>query len=431
MEEMVAAQKGGRACGFYSVCSAHRFVLEASVQEALADGTAVLIESTSNQVDQFGGYTGMTPAQFVTYVQGVAGALGLPMNRLVLGGDHLGPNRWQAEPAAAAMSKARDLVRACVRAGYTKIHIDTSMRCADDPGGAHAPLPVETAAARAAQLCRTAEDEHRAAGRSGRLIYVIGTEVPPPGGAKETLAAGVRPTRVPDAKRTLAATRRAFDQMGLESAWDRVVALVVQPGVEYGDEDVVPYNRARAAPLSRLIERHGSLVYEAHSTDYQTEDALRSMVQDHFAVLKVGPWLTFAFREAVFALAAMEQELLGRRKSAKSSAIRAVLEQVMLADPRHWQSYYRGTPEAQHYARQYSYSDRARYYWPHPRLQRALRRLIANLTATGIPLTLLSQHLPAQYAAIRLGAPAGGPAGLIHARIREVTGVYARACAMA
>ena len=155
LSEVVAAQKRGEARGICSICSANRFVIEASFSHALATGGAVLIESTCNQVNQFGGYTGMTPTDFVDFVWGIADEVQFPRDRLIIGGDHLGPSPWQDEPAESAMSKANVLMRVTVQAGYTKIHLDASMKCADDDP--EVPLPPELAAARAADLCRVAE----------------------------------------------------------------------------------------------------------------------------------------------------------------------------------------------------------------------------------------------------------------------------------
>jgi len=425
---MVADQERGEPVGFYSICSANPFVLEAAMQQARADGTELLIECTSNQVDQFGGYTGMTPKQFVGYVKEIAGQMRLPFSRVILGGDHLGPNAWQNEDVEAAMHKARDLIAAYVEAGYSKIHIDTSMCCAGDPTDADDALPPELSADRAARLCQAAEDAHARAGRSDALYYVIGTEVPPPGGAVASLARGVRPTRVKDALRTMELTRKAFLRRELGDAWNRIIAVVVQPGVEYGDAEVVPYNRAKARHLSRLFGRYPGVVYEAHSTDYQTETSLRRMVEDHFAVLKVGPWLTFALREALFALAQMERELVPPRRRAR---LAETLEAVMARHPRHWQKYYHGSPAEQQYARKYSFSDRSRYYWPEPRLQRAVQRLLRNLRDRPTPLTLLSQFMPGQYAAVRDRRLGTDPAELLRHKVREVTAAYARACGMA
>jgi D-tagatose-1,6-bisphosphate aldolase subunit GatZ/KbaZ len=89
-----------------------------------------------------------------------------------------------------------------------------------------------------------------------------------------------------------------------------------------------------------MVEGIDSLVFEAHSTDYQTPQALQQLVRDHFAILKVGPALTFAMREALFALAAIEEELLPAHKR---SGLRNVMENVMLDRPDFWQSHYQET----------------------------------------------------------------------------------------
>ncbi len=427
--DAVQSNKAGEPVGIYSVCSANRHVLEAGMLQAGADDTVVCIESTSNQVNQFGGYIGMTPADFARFVQEVAAGVGLPPGRVILGGDHLGPHVWQGEAADSALPKACALVDACVRAGYVKIHLDTSMRCADDPGDSASPLPDEIVTARAAELCAAAEAAHAAlpAG-SPRPLYVVGTEVPKPGGEQ---IAGEPPsvTRTEDVERTLELARAAFRARGLEDAWERTIGVVVQPGVEFGDSTIFDYDREKARPLSTYIGKNWQLVYEAHSTDYQKPEGLKQMVEDHFAILKVGPWLTFAFREAVFALAEMEREWLGSGKR-PLSGVRETLEAVMVQDPAHWRSYYAGEEQVLAFARKYSYSDRSRYYWPRPDVRRALGVLLRNLTENPPPLTLLSQFMPAQYAAVRQRALRNHPEDLIRHRILEVMDIYARAVSM-
>lgn len=424
-----AAQQKGKPIGVCSICSANRFVLEAAMKQALKDESLCLIEATSNQVDQFGGYTGMTPVQFRAFVESIANDLKLPKDCLVLGGDHLGPNTWRSEPARDAMNKAKTLVTDYVRAGFTKIHLDASMHCAGDPGDRNAPLENEIVAERAAALCTTAESAVRAAGLPYQPVYIIGTEVPIPGGAQEQLS-DVLATSPADAEATIQVTRRAFQKAGLQDAWNRVMAVVVQPGVEFSDERVIAYAREKAAALSALIEKHSPLIYEAHSTDYQTRHALRMMVEDHFAVLKVGPAVTFAFREAVFALAMMEDELLAANQTVQRSGIIEMLERTMLAHPGHWRKHYHGNESQRRYARKYSYSDRSRYYWPYPDVNASLERLFRNLEQVSIPLTLLSQFMPAQYWAVREGRIPATPRALVHAKIMEVTADYAYACGL-
>jgi D-tagatose-1,6-bisphosphate aldolase subunit GatZ/KbaZ len=424
---IVAEHKAGAARGIVSICSSHPAVLEAAARHAAAIGAPLLVESTSNQVNQDGGYTGMTPAAFAEFLTRIGRSAGLTGDRILLGADHLGPYPWRSLPAEEAMRRARVLAAGCVEAGYTKLHLDASMACAGD----RADRPSKTLVAeRTADLCAAAEDAHRRLrAAAGALHYVIGSDVPAPGGETD----GTVPPEVTapeDVQETLEITRRVFARRGLGAAWERVVAVVVQPGVDFGSDAVHEYEPAAAARLSRFIGAHARLVFEAHSTDYQRPRSLRRLVGDHFAILKVGPALTFAFREAVFALALMEREWLGGRPDAGLSGLPAVVDGAMVADPRHWAGYYRGTPEEIACARRYAYADRMRYYWPRPDVQAALGRLFENLTRWPPPLTLLSQFLPEQYAHVRDGRLGRDPREWVSNRIAAVLAQYTRACAM-
>lgn len=428
--EMVDSNRQQKPVGIYSICSANRLVLEAGMIQALEDETIVCIESTSNQVNQFGGYTGMTPADFREFVKSVAVAMNFPEDRIILGGDHLGPHVWQKESSQSAMDKARQLVRSSVLAGYTKIHLDASMRCADDPGNQSTPLDDKVVTLRSVDLCQAAEAAYsELPSGSPAPVYVIGTEVPIPGG-EQTSQAGISVTEVCDVERTLTLAKEAFHAKGLHSAWERVIAVVVQPGVEFGDSTVFEYLRSEARELSVYLEKHWPLVYEAHSTDYQRPEALRQMVEDHFAVLKVGPWLTFALREALFALECIEKEWLTGRKDLVLSGLRGTLQRTMVNHPGYWKSYYHGDEDYLRFARDFSYSDRCRYYWPRPEVQEALGRLLHNLLDHPVPLSLLSQFLPAQYQAVRSGKLRNHPLDLIHHKVLEVIDLYAEACGM-
>jgi D-tagatose-1,6-bisphosphate aldolase subunit GatZ/KbaZ len=417
---VITRHKAGEPVGIYSVCSAHPMVVDAAIAQAADDHSHILIEATSNQVDQFGGYTGMRPSNFRDMVFEIADRRGFSRDLIVLGGDHLGPNRWQRRPAVEAMANAEALVAAYVEAGYTKIHLDCSMSCADDP----AVLGDEVVAARSARLLRIADETAERVGTARALSYVIGTEVPVPGGAHETLD-GVSPTPPERARNTIDAHRAAFAALGLDHLWPQIGALVVQPGVEFDHLKVVDYRHAATAELRRVLDTEPNIVFEAHSTDYQRPAQLRELVEDHWAILKVGPALTFALREAMFALAMIESELVVRHAQ---SHLLDVIEVVMLDDPCHWQGYYGGDGEAQRIARRYSYSDRLRYYWAEPRIDSARKTLIDNLTRTGISLPLISQFLPDQYRRIRDGSLTADPVAMVTDRIRDALRPYAQAC---
>lgn len=410
--ETIRRHKAGEPVGVYSVCSAHPTVVEAAILQAAADDSYVLIEATSNQVDQFGGYTGMRPSDFRDLVHTIADRCGFARDRVVLGGDHLGPNRWQREPAESAMAKAEVLIAAYVEAGYSKIHLDCSMSCAGDP----AVLDDALVASRSARLLRVAET----ASETGDLVYVIGTEVPVPGGAHETLSQ-LTPTPADHARRTIAAHQDAFAAVGLAHVWPRVIGLVVQPGVEFDHVAVFDYSRSATGDLRTVLDGEEHLVFEAHSTDYQRPAQLRELVQDHWAILKVGPALTFAMREALFALAHIESELVARPSQ---SNLIDVIERRMQADPTYWRGYYGDDPVE----RRYSYSDRLRYYWPDPEIETARMSLLANLDRVGIPLPLVSQFLPDQYARIRAGELELSAQALVIDRVRDAIRPYAHAC---
>ncbi len=422
LDELVEAQKRGERRGLPAVCSAHPWVLAAAMQQAASRGAPLLIEATCNQVNQFGGYTGMTPGDFVRYVGELANRNRFPKENLTLGGDHLGPSPWQSETAAEAAQKSADLVRAYVRAGFTKIHLDASMPLADDPPG---PLALEASARRTAELAKVAEESAaQVSGRAAGLRYVIGAEVPVPGGAhghKEK----VEVTSVPRLRRTIDLTREAFCDLGLEAAWVRVVAVVVQPGVEFGDDFVHAFRPQAARHLSAFIEAQPGLVFEAHSSDYQSLEALRALVAGHFAILKVGPALTFAFRETVFALAHIEDELFppGERSGRVET-----LEAAMLQRPQHWEKYYRGDEATRRQKRQSSLSDRIRYYWSEPQVQKALEHLLDNLGKKPLPLPLVGRYASVQHARIQQGEIAATPEALIQDGIREVLRRYDDAC---
>jgi D-tagatose-bisphosphate aldolase class II non-catalytic subunit len=422
--ELAAARSRGEARGLYSVCSSHPLVLEAAVRRAAKRGLPVLLEATANQVNQDGGYTGMTPADFASKLAALREAYGIGEELAAFGGDHLGPHPWRDRPAAQAMDRAEALVRAFAAAGASKLHLDASMALGGDPGPAPEPSVV---AARAARLCAAAEDEHRKlASRDASAkppVYVIGTEVPVPGGFVGHEGEGPAPTSGEDFLATLSLQKEVFSKAGLGEAWTRVMAVVVQPGVEFDSQGICAYDRKGASGLKRALASAKGVYFEGHSTDYQSDAALRELVEDGFAFLKVGPALSFALREALIGLSHIEAELLGRPGT---NSLAAALRLAM-RDDRHWKGYY---PEGDELALLYSLSDRARYYWDSPSLSAEVSRLFSSLEGRAIPPGLLSQYLPrlgGPHAAAALGGRSG-PRDLAMLSVDAELARYEAAC---
>lgn len=395
LQEMMQRRKNGEKCGIPSYCTANELVIEAILERAKVTGNPVLIEATANQVNQFGGYTGMKPMDYMNFMKKIAAKTGLDEHLMILAGDHLGPLTWSGEPAASAMEKARELVRLFVLAGFTKIHLDTSMKLGDDD--ADLPLATTVIAKRGVELyqvCMDAYEELKICSPDAiRPVFIIGSEVPIPGGAQKA-EEGICVTKAEDFEETVNTYKRIFEESGLPNAWQDVIAIVVQPGVEFGDAQVFLYESEKAGHLCSKLSEYPEIVFEGHSTDYQTKECLKEMVEDGIAILKVGPALTYGLRESLFALSMIEKELIAAEKQA---GFIETLEHVMLDNPGNWKKHYHGTEKETSLARKYSFSDRCRYYIGEKDVVSAIDRLFENLSSVEIPINILHQYMPVQY----------------------------------
>lgn len=427
LSEIGPQQRRKIRTGIYSICSSCSMVLETALEQAGPNRNDLIIESTCNQVNQYGGYAAMTPADFAAYVKGLAAKTGFPDERLIIGGDHLGPYPWRHEAAKNAMDKAERLVKDCVAAGYGKIHIDCGMPLGGDAVDTTFISP-ELSAERTVRLCQAAEtarsDMHR---KQGLPLYVIGAEAPIPGGSLQD-SHTIPVTDPQEISHFLTICRDLFCREGQEDAWQRVVAIVVQPGIDFGPDSFIPYDPVRARSLSGFHGRlPGNMTYEVHSTDFQNEKSLTNMVDDHFALLKTGPVLTFAFREAVFALAHMEKELVKGNKNAQPSDIITIIDREMALSTKNWRSHVREDSEDARVYRLYGFTDRVRYYWNTPAVKTAYARLMKNLDRP-IPGGLISQYLPEAHRDILDGNLTAKPAFLIRHRIVKALAPYIKAC---
>ncbi|WP_278600198.1 class II D-tagatose-bisphosphate aldolase, non-catalytic subunit [Clostridium tertium] len=406
MKDIVKRYKSGENVGIFSVCCSNQYVIEAAMQKLLNKNIPLLVEATANQVDQFGGYTGMKPKEYVKYIYSIADKVGFPKERIILGGDHLGPLTWRTINPREAMENAKNLIREYVLAGFSKIHIDTSMPLNGD--FENEIFDDSLIANRASVLCKVAEEAYLELREKNdeamHPVYIIGSEVPIPGGAQvEEEEAGPKVTSVEGFKNTVETFKKAFESFGVGDAWQYVIGVVVQPGVEFSSDYVWEYNREEAKDLIDELKNYPQLIFEAHSTDYQTPRALKEMVEDGFIILKVGPALTFGFREGIFALNHIENELLKYDENVELSNFIEVLDFSMIKNPKDWVHHYSGTGEKIKLERKYSLSDRARYYMPKDEVNFALEKLMNNLEGIEIPMTIISQFMHEQYKKVREG----------------------------
>ena len=314
------------------MCSAHPWVIRAAAEQAAEDGSLLLVEATSNQVNQFGGYTGMRPAEFRDFVLEHVRAAGVGAEKLILGGDHLGPNPWRALPAAEAMQRAETMVAEYARAGFTKIHLDASMACGDDPER----LSDEVVAERAARLCRAAEscvcgraagvrDWHGGAG-AGRG-YALGD--------MSWRRRRLRRRRIRSRCTSACLRNRVWGGVAAGDCAGGAAGRGVRPRCGGG----VRPREGAARWWSGCARSRRRLCLRRTPRTISCREAYVELVQDGFAILKVGPALTFAMREALEALEDMESQLVPEEERSQLSS---VLEETMLREPKDWLPYYCG-----------------------------------------------------------------------------------------
>jgi D-tagatose-1,6-bisphosphate aldolase subunit GatZ/KbaZ len=296
-------------------------------------------------------------------------------------------------------------------AGFSKIHLDCSEGCAGEP----AQLPDAVTAARSAALAATAL---AAAPDPAQLLFVIGTEVPPPGGARTDDHGDIPPTTPEAAAATLVAHADAFRALNLPL--DQIGGLVVQPGVEFSPMEVHPLPLARDPGLLGALKDWPGLCLEAHSTDYQDPQVYPRLASLGFAFQKVGPALTFAWREALYALDTLRVQC----GWASGPGLVDEMEAIMLADPGYWQGHYRGDSAELRVERHFGLADRIRYYWPQPTAQAAVGRLFADLDGRNLPEPALLAHFARAEIASARQAPHSLPRALALARVQSALRPY-------
>lgn len=383
--------------GIISVCSSNEIVLEAVLKRIKNTNLPIIIEATANQVNQFGGYSGLTPFQFKELVMKIAEKVSFPKERIILGGDHLGPHVWREEEPETAIEYAKQMIKEYIKAGFIKIHIDTSMPLKNEN-----TIDYDKIAKRTALLCSVAEKTFEIFSfrnpNTIRPVYVIGADVPPPGG--EPYAKQIVTTKE-ELEKSLNYFKEAFKKEGIEQALNYVIAIVSNFGNSFGEDEINDFYQEKVKPLKKILKKY-NIVFEGHSTDYQTKENLKRMVKCGIYILKVGPALTFALREALIALSHIEEELY-KDEIQKLTSFKETLLNEMLKNKTYWIKYFDTNDKLIKVKLLYSYLDRWRYYFENKNVKNAIYSLIRNLENIEIPSWLISQYFPYQYQKIRRG----------------------------
>ncbi|MCK7507635.1 MAG: class II D-tagatose-bisphosphate aldolase, non-catalytic subunit [Desulfobacterales bacterium] len=305
------------AAGMFAVCSARREVLEAAIALARDHGEPLLVEATANQVNQFGGYTGMTPRQFASSSGRHGRRHGLPAGKPAAGGRSPGavrvakragrPRPWPRQPSWPANAW---------QPVSTNCTWTPAFGCSDDPPQG---LPLEIAAERTAALCQAAETAaERLSGRRQRPLLChrrrgpdSGRHLGEPGGDPGHAGRGTW-------LKFIALTESRFQEAGL-SGGVGAAARGDRPARRRVRKFQRRPLRARKGPRALGLSSESAGDHDLRDSLHRLPDARvpgthgRAIIS---SLLKAGPCLTNAFREAVFALEEIEAEHLKSRRGA-------------------------------------------------------------------------------------------------------------------
>jgi len=419
--DIMEANRGGEGKGIYAVESQNSTVQEAYLRQALADGSPALFEICADMLDPHGQGGKMLPDDFIANVRRDAGKTGFPRDRLFFGVNDLSPSLWKGESIESALKKTRAFISDLVSLGFKKLGIHAAIPLKGDP--ADQPLPQEVIVAREAALYKAAEGAAATLPEEEKPLYVIDAH---PGQVMAEDQENV--VRKEDVEIAVDMFAKTAEAAGLPEMKERLLAVRIFSGVGHDGEKVIPFDSSLLEELGGCVYRTKPVVMEVLQTDFQPQTVLDELAHNHFALMSVGPELTYTMREALFSLAMMENETMIGKPGVYLSNFIIELDRSMQSAPQHWQKYYTGNGFEQLIARKYSLYDRSRFYWEDKEVRKTKKRLFENLIEYPIPLTVMRQFMPYQYERVAAGELENKPDELVMDAVRRALRRYSRAC---
>ena len=338
-----------------SLCTSNLDVLKTAIYFCKKKNFPILIESTSSQVNQQGGYSGKKPKDFFYSVNKIAKKINFPKKNLHIGGDHLGPLPWKNLSSKIALHNSIRLINDCLKSNYSKIHIDTSIKCSSDKVLTSQEIFLIT---------KTILNKIKKNKKLRKAFLVIGTEVPLSGGNDKS-------------KLKLTSKSQIFhdvEKFKRIRIGNKPFGLVIEPGMKFMHYTILS-PKFKNFKKKKLISKRFNFVFEAHSTDYQSLSCLKNLVKNNFKFLKVGPELTFYMTRALFFMEELEKKYFSKNKS----NIKQKIFIEMMQNKKHWNSYYSGRKKFLKKLILNSRLDRIRYYLNKEKIEKSKKILEENI----------------------------------------------------
>lgn len=348
-----------------AVCPNSDAVLEAAVKAAARNNAPMLFAATLNQVDLDGGYTGWTPAQFVSRMRDYAAKYEIgDTNRLYPCLDHGGQwlkdvhtrDKLTFEQTTQAVKTS---ITAMLEAGYQLLHIDPTI----DRTISGTPS-VETVVERSLALIAYAEHERLRLGLEA-VDYEVGTE---------EVHGGL--VDVANFEKFLSLLREGLSARNLDYAWPAFVVAQVGTNLH-----TTIFDKGIANKLYKIVAPYGALV-KGHYTDWVENPEDYPLCGMGGA--NVGPEFTADEFDALMTLAARETDLCRAQPEIPSSRFLEALTQAVDNSNR-WQKWLqadekdKSLDELSPERRAWMLKTCARYSWTAPEVVAARQKLYANL----------------------------------------------------
>jgi len=343
-----------------SFCTSNLDVLKIILFYSKKNNLPCLIECTSNQVNQFGGYTNKTPKQFSKEIIKIAQKIKLKKKNLLLGGDHLGPLPWVKKNLKTSLNNSVNLINNFLDSNYCKIHIDTSIKCLDDKSINHDKIFERT---------KYILQKTKIKKKINKIFLVIGSEVPLSGSNDRGPITITTNSRI---KKEVEKFKQLLNTLFKKKL---IFGLVVEPGMRYLDYTISKPKLSNFSNKKNFSIKN-NFVYEAHSTDYQNLKVLKNLTRNNFKFLKVGPELTFQYSRSLLFMEKIEKKLV---KTNKSNIGNQILK-VMLNNKKYWKDYYKAKNiKLRKKLILYSKLDRMRYYFNNKVIIQSIKILKKNI----------------------------------------------------
>ena len=315
-----------------------------------------LIECTSNQVNQHGGYTNKTPKMFIKEILSISKKIKFNSKKLFLGGDHLGPLPWKKRSKTVAIKNSISLINDYLDQKFCKIHIDTSIKCKNDEY-----INSDIIFERTNEILNNDNIKKKIKDK----FLVVGTEVPLSG-------SGDNENIIKTSKKQIETEVIKFKKiLKKQNLKNNIFGLVIEPGMKYMHSSVTKPNFTNFTN-KKNISKKNNFVYEAHSTDYQSKKILKQLVKNNFKFLKVGPELTYSYSRSLFFMENIEKNNF----KLKNSNIKKIIFSSMLKNRKYWEGYYeKKTPELLLNSK----LDRMRYYFNSKPVVNSIKTLKKNI----------------------------------------------------